>query len=117
MNIADVYAKHNSARISPKKVRSVMDLVRGKSVLEAKKILAFDPTKAAKLMLKVLKSAESNAKNNLNQDPEKMYVSDIYANKAMVLKRGYAAGRLHYRPILKRFSHIVVGLSTKKEEK
>ena len=72
MNKSEVYAKHMKARISPKKVAPVMDLVRGKPVEEAKLILAFDRTKAAALVLKVLKSAEANAVNNNKFEKENL---------------------------------------------
>jgi len=112
MKKAEIYAQHNNARISPKKVAPVMDLVRGKPVTQAKVILAFDPTKAAKMILKVLNSATSNAKNNQNLDPEKMYVSDLRVDGAGMFKRARFGGRGKYKPILKRSSHITVGLSS-----
>lgn len=111
-----VYAKHNTARISAKKVKPVMDLIRGKNTYMAKAILALDPTKAARMLLKVLKSAEANAKNNLNVDPEKLFVDDLQVNNAPIMKRGNFGARGRYSPILKRSSHIIVGLSERKEE-
>lgn len=117
MTEALVYAKHNSARTSVKKLKPVMDLVRGKGIEEAKVILAFDRTKAAKMILKVLKSAEANARNNMNIDPNKTYISDIHADEGQTLKRGRFVGRGRFSPILKRTSHIVVGLSPMEGEK
>ncbi len=113
---AEVYAKRNSAQISAKKVRPVMDLVRGKNVVDAKVILAFDPTKAAKILLKVLKSAEANARNNLNKDPSVMYISDLYADEGRTRKSWRPQARGRISPLLKRSSHIIVGLSTKEEK-
>lgn len=124
---AEVYAKHNNAQISPKKVAPVLNLVRGKGVEEAKVILSFDRTKAARLTLKVLNSASANAKNNLNIDPNSMYLSDLYVDPGKMGKRWRPAARGRISPILKRSCHITVGLSSlpeitatkplKKEEK
>jgi large subunit ribosomal protein L22 len=117
MHKAQVYAKHNKARISPKKVAIVMDMVRGENLHNAKRMLAFDSTKASKMILKVVRSAEANAKNNHNLDPKNLYLSDIYVNPGAMQKWGRPASRMRFSPILKRSSHIVVGLSSKEEAK
>ncbi len=117
MHKAQVYAKHNRARISPKKVAVVMDMVRGETLGNAKRLLAFDPTKASRMILKVVKSAEANAQNNHNLDPKKLYLSDIYVNPGATQKWGRPASRMRFSPILKRSSHIVVGLSSKEDPK
>lgn len=111
MKKALVYAKYMSARISPKKVRPVLDLVRGKGVLDAKVVLAFEPSKAAKLALKVLNSAVANAKNNLSLVESNLYVSELHVSGGATFKRGRPGSRLRYRPIMKRTSHLIVGLS------
>jgi large subunit ribosomal protein L22 len=108
---ADVTAKHLKAKISPKKVAPVMDLVRGKKLQQAKMILAFDTSKAAKMILKVLKSAEANAKNNHELDTKKLFVSEIWVGGGPVTKSGEFVGRGRFNPILKRTSHIYIGLS------
>lgn len=113
MNKATVYAKTNNARISPKKVAPVMDIVRNKSLMEAKVILAFDSTKAAKLILKTLKSAEANAKTNNGLNPKNLYVTDLQASGGTTIKRGRIVARGRFSPILKRTSCIIVGLSEK----
>lgn len=117
MEKAQVYAKHKRARVSPKKVAIVMDMVRGEPLQEAKKILAFDPTKAARMILKVVKSAEANARNNHNLDPQTLYVSDIYVNQGRTQKWGRPSARSKFSPQLRRTSHIVVGLSPREEIK
>lgn len=117
MHKAQVYAKYNRARIAPKKVAVVMDMIRNASLQEAKRILAFDPTKAAKMILKVVKSAEANAANNHNLDPGKLYVSDVYVNQGRMQKWGRPSARGKFSPRLRRTSHIVVGLSQKHDEK
>ena len=111
MNKSEVYAKHMRAKISPKKVAPVMDLVRGKLVEEAKLILAFDRTKAAALVLKVLKSAEANAVNNNKFDKKSLILSELWVSGGPVSKSGNFVAKGRFSPILKRTSHIYVGLS------
>ena len=74
-------------RISPRKVKIVLDLIRGKSVPQATAILMATPKAASELMLKLLKSAAANAENNHQMDPEKLYVSACYANPGPIIKR------------------------------
>ena len=101
------------ARISPRKVSIVCDLIRGKDVKTAMAILMNTPKAASELMIKVLKSAVANAENNFGMDPEKLYVSTTYANPGPILKRGMprAPGRM-YR-INKRTSHITICVAEK----
>ena len=101
------------ARISPRKVKIVCDLIRGKDVKAAKAILENTPKAASELMVKVLDSAVANAENNFSMDPEKLYVSATYADPGPILKRGMprAQGRM-YR-INKRTSHITIVVAEK----
>lgn len=105
-----VIAKHKFARLSPKKAAIVMDLVRGKPLEKAKVALAFDKTKAAKMILKVVKSAEANAINNKKLNPAELYVSEIYVAPGPMYKRVKMGAKGRIDPILKRTSHIYVGL-------
>lgn len=106
-------ATHNYARISPRKVKIVCDLIRGKDVKTAEAILMQTPKAASELMLKVLKSAVANAENNFEMDPETLYVSETFATPGPILKRGMprAQGRM-YR-INKRTSHITIVVAEK----
>ena len=99
------------ARISPRKVGIVCDLIRGKSVAQATAILMTTPKAASELLLKLLKSAAANAENNHQMDPEKLYVSACYANPGPIIKRimPRAQGRA-YR-INKRTSHVTIAVS------
>lgn len=115
MKKAEVYAKHKQARISPKKVAIVMDMIRGETLEKAKIILSFDKTKASDLILKVLKSAEANALNNNNLKLEELYLSDVYVDPGRTNKFGRMGSKGRFDPILKRTSHIVVGLSARKQ--
>ncbi len=111
MKKALVYSLTKNVAISPKKVRIVMDIVRGKNVAIAQTILKFDKTKASKLILKTLNSAIANAKNNLDLKPENLYIADLQANEGLFRKdaRIVAMGRIN--PIIKRSTHISVGLA------
>ena len=101
------------ARISPRKVGIVCDLIRGKDVKVARGILENTPKAASELLIKLLGSAVANAENNFGMDPDKLYVSATYANPGPILKRGMprAQGRM-YR-INKRTSHITVVVAEK----
>ena len=106
-------AEHKYARISPRKVQIICDMIRGKDVKAARAILENTPKAASELMVKVLNSAIANAENNLGLDPEKLYVSETYADPGPILKRGMprAQGRM-YR-INKRTSHITIVVAEK----
>ena len=110
-----VYAKHKGARTSVKKVRPVMDLVRGMNVSDAQRVLDFHPTKASGLILKVLNSAVANARNNMSLSEDKLYISDIYVTEGRTMKRGRIVAKSRLNPILKRTAHLVVGLSERSE--
>jgi len=100
-------------RISPRKVKIVCDLIRGKSVPQATAILLTTPKAASEPLLKLLKSAAANAENNHNMDPEKLFVSEIFANSGPIIKRimPRAQGRA-YR-INKRTSHVTLVVAEK----
>jgi len=106
-------AEHKFARISPRKVVIVCDLIRGKNVKVAEALMRNTPKAASELMIKVLKSAVANAENNFNMDTDKLYVKETYANPGPILKRGMprAQGRM-YR-INKRTSHITIVVAEK----
>lgn len=116
MNQATVYAKGKYIRIAPKKVAPVMDLVRGLPAHEAQRILQFDPTKAAFHINKVLNSAIANAKNNLDLKTDNLYISHLQVDGGPSLKRGRIVARSRFSPILKRTSHIIVGLSERNKK-
>ena len=103
------------ARIAPRKVQIVCDLIRGKDVKTAEGYLMATPKAGCELVLKLLRSAVANAENNLELDPAKLYVSETFANPGPIMKRGRprAHGRM-YR-INKRTSHITVVVAEKKE--
>jgi len=111
-----ITAKHMGARVSPKKAAIVLDLVRGKSVFEAKKILSFDRSKSAKIVLKVIKSAEANAVNNNKMNKDKLFINRIWVSGGPSLKRMSPGAKGRVDPILKRYSHIYVSLDERDQK-
>jgi large subunit ribosomal protein L22 len=104
----EVKATAKYIRISPRKVRLVLDTLRGKSVDEALAILRYLPSPAARVVAKVVRSAAANAENNFQMSPRDLLISTVYADEGPTLKRfrPRSHGRVH--PILKRSSHITV---------
>jgi len=100
-------------RIPARKTRLVIDLVRGKSVAEADKILANINKEAARVARKVLTSAVANAENNLSLDKTKLYVKEAYVNEGQTLKRMKFGSRGHVDPIKKRSCHITIVVGEK----
>lgn len=103
-------AKLSHARISARKVKIVIDLIRGKDVDEALAILKFTPKAASPMVEKLVRSAMANAENNHNMDVSKLYVAEIYANQGATMKRIRAATQGRANRIRKRTSHIEVVL-------
>jgi large subunit ribosomal protein L22 len=95
-------------RMSPQKVRLVADLVRGKKVQDAEKILVFTRKYAAGPIGKVLKSAVANAKQNPNIDDKILYVKSIFVDQGPSLKRWRARAQGRAAAIKKRMSHITI---------
>ena len=100
-------------RISPRKVRIVADLIKGKSVDDAYAILTYTPKAASPVLAKVLKSAEANAVNNNGLNREKLYVETAIANPGPVLKRYMPRAKGSASSIKKRTSHITIVLDEK----
>ena len=103
-----------NVKIAPRKARLVIDLVRGKSVVEADTILASMNKEAARDIRKVLTSATANATNNLGLKQEDLKVSEAYINEGLVMKRMKFGSRGHVYPIKKRTSHITIVVSDNK---
>jgi len=111
-----VGAVAKDVRISPRKVRLVVDIVRGKKVAEALTILKFLPTPAGRAVAKVVKSAAANAENNFQMVSSELRIADIFADEGHTLKRFRPQARGRASPILKRFTHISVSVSEEGEE-
>ena len=108
---AKAYLRH--ARISPRKVQIVLDLIRNKPVEEATAILALTPKAACEPLAKLLKSAVANAEHNHGMNADNLYVSTAVANPGPILKRGRIASRRGFVRINKRTTHITIGVSEK----
>ncbi len=104
----EVRATAKFIRSSPRKVRLLLDVVRGKSVTEAVAVLRFMPQAAARDVLSVVKSAAANAENNFQMAPDDLVITSIYANEGPTFKRFRAKARGQGTRILKRTSHITV---------
>ncbi len=99
-------------RQSPRKVRLIADLVRGKKVADALGILKFADKRAAEPFAKVIRSAQANAVQ-AGADAEKLFIKTVAVNKGVTLKRFRARARGSASRINKRSSHITVELGTK----
>ena len=111
--VTQASAKLSYARISSRKVKAVIDLIRNKNVGEALAILKLTPKAAAEIVEKLLKSAIANAENNFGMDVEKLYVAEIFANQGPTLKRVRPRAQGRAFRIRKRTSHITVVLREK----
>ena len=108
--VPEAVAALKYARISSRKVKIVIDLIRGKSVDEALAIVKYTPKAASEIIEKLLKSAIANAENNHNMAHEKLYVAEVYANQGPTLKRIRPAAKGSAVRIRKRTSHITIVL-------
>ena len=109
----EVKATAKYIRIAPRKVRIVMNLVRGKSVADALAILKFTPKIGADAVEKVLRSAIANAENNFDMDVDRLFISSAFVDQGPTLKRIHPRSRGQAFKILKHTSHITVAVNEK----
>lgn len=102
------------SRISSRKIKIVLDLIRGKSALEAMTILKYTNKAAAPLLSKLLKSAMANAVNNNKMDEKKLVVAEGYSNQGPTLKRIMPRAQGRAYQIRKRTSHTTLVLKEAK---
>ncbi|MBE9514816.1 MAG: 50S ribosomal protein L22 [Chloroflexi bacterium] len=110
-----VRAMAEDVGISPQKVRLTINMVRGKKVDEALRILSFLPTPTAKAVAKVVRSAAANAENSFQMSPAELRITDIFADQGHTLKRFRPQSRGRASPILKRSSRITVFVAEREE--
>ena len=103
---AVAYLKY--ARISPRKVQIVLDLIRGKDADTAMAILMNTRRGASEYLVKLLKSAMANAENNFHMDASKLYVSECFVTPGPTLKRMMPRAKGSADRILKRTSHVTI---------
>ena len=107
------YAVAKSIRISPYKVRSVLDVIRGKSYVEAVALLKAMNKSSSAPILKVVNSAAANAENNLGMSKDNLFVAACFADQGPTLKRVRPRAQGRAFRILKRTSHITIVLDAK----
>ena len=111
----ETYAIHKGAIIKPRLARMTMDLIRGKDVITARRILEVTNTKASRLILKVLNSATANAVNNFGAKEEELVIKECFVNPGTILKRIQFASRGNVDRHDKRTSHIKVVVTDNKK--
>lgn len=100
-------------RIAPRKMRTVIDIIRGKSVDEALAILKFTPKIGAEVIEKLLRSAVANAEHNNDMNVDDLVISEAFVDQGPTLKRIHPRSRGQAFRILKRSSHITIVVADK----
>ena len=111
--ITSAKAMARTVRVSPRKTRLVLDLIRGKNVADAIAILKFTPNKAARIVEKTINSAIANAENNFGLEKANLVVSEAFANEGPTMKRFRPRAKGSASPINKRTTHVTVVVSEK----
>ncbi|GAA0434368.1 50S ribosomal protein L22 [Lentibacillus halophilus] len=104
-----------SVRIAPRKVRLVVDLIRGKEIGEAIAVLRHTQRSASTPVEKVINSAVANAEHNYEMEPDNLMVSEAFVDEGVTLKRFRPRAQGSASPINKRTSHITIVVKEKKE--
>ena len=112
----EALAKAKYVRIAPRKVRLVVDMVRGKPVSEALDTLRLVHKAASPQLAKVIRSAVANAENNHDLDVDRLYVAEATVGKAIVMKRWRARARGRMAPVHKPFSNLRVVVREREEQ-
>ncbi len=102
-------------RVSPRKARSVVDTIRGKSIVEAREILAFTNRAIAETVEKTLNSAVANAEHNNHMNPNDLVVKTCYVDEGPTMKRIRPRAKGSAARIRKRTSHITIVVSNREE--
>ena len=111
----EIKVRLSNLRTAPRKVRQVVDLVRGKRVPEAQSILLFTVNKTARPVLKLLNSAVDSAKKNYQLSEDNLFISKLTADEGPKLKRWHPMSRGRAYPIIKRTAHIAMAISDGKQ--
>ncbi len=112
----EVQAIAKYIRMSPRKARLVVDMVRGMNAQAALSLLKFETRGAAKPVSKLIRSAIANAEENYGLAADELYIAEISSDSGPTLRRGRFGARGRYKPILKRSAHLKVVLSTRDDE-
>jgi large subunit ribosomal protein L22 len=116
METVDIRAHARHIPISAQKVRRVVNLVRGKNVLEALEMLRFVPNNAARPVSKAIASAMANAEENFGVSRDDLFVHRIFADEGPTRKWRRFGARGRFKPWLRRSSHITVVLREREDE-
>ncbi len=111
--VTEARAKALTLKVTPRKCRLVVDLVRGKSCSEALEILFNTHKEAAPMVAKVIKSAVANAVNNFNMREDKLYVASIMASDSVKMKRYLPRAKGSASGMVKRFTNLYVVVKEK----
>jgi len=112
-----VKAQVKYLRIAPRKVRLTADLIRGKKLAEAQTMLSFISKKSSSPLLKLLKQAAANAKNNFQMEEDNLFISEIIVDEGPKYKRWRARARGQAYEIQKKTSHVTLVLDQIKKKK
>lgn len=112
-NTFEAKASVKSVGVTPRKVRLVLDMVRGKTLSDARAILKNVNKSSTPIVLKLINSAAANATNNLGLKEESLFVKEIYANENLKMKRFMPRAKGSASSIVKRTSQISVVLAQK----
>ncbi len=109
----EVTSRNTGVRVSARKMRLVVDMVRGRDVDEALALLKFTPNKSADEVARTIKAAQADAEQVYDLDPDRLYIKTIYADEGPTFKRWKARARGRVNQRLKRTSHLTVVLEEK----
>ena len=104
----EVRARARDVKVAPRKVRLVLELIRGKPAQEALTLLSFLPQPSARIVWKTVKSAVANAENNFNLNPDALVITRAEAGDARTLRRYKARSKGRVAPRIRRYSHIEI---------
>lgn len=108
--MVEVKSQNKRIRVSPRKMRLVIDMVRGRDLTEAVAMLNFTPNKSAIEVVRTLKAAQADAEQVHDLDPDRLYIKEIYADDGQTFRRWQARARGRVNRRLKRTSHLTVVL-------
>ena len=104
----EIQSTAKNVRVSPRKVRLILERLPGLSVDQALALLRYVPSPHARTVSKVVLSAAANAENNFDLDVDDLYIKNAYAGDGLTMKRYRPRSRGRVSPLLKRSSHITV---------
>lgn len=113
--VTEAKAKVLGLKVTPRKVRLVLDLVRGKKVDEAIETLSLVHKDAAQMIIKLINSAVANATNNFNMNKDKLYIHEIMASDSFKMRRYLPRAKGSASGMVKRFSNVYITLKEKSE--